>query len=639
MAAAAVLFQILACLGWGALLLAGLGLDRRLAAPERAAWSFSAGVGVVGWLAFWPGIAGLFTPAVLATLLAAGLPGLVRLRGDWPRPHLSWAAAGLAGLMILHLGFQGVQAQSPPVDADSLAYHYDLPKRFLEQGRIVFVPRAVDGAVPLLVQLTYAPMLGLGGEVALTLWAVATTWGAAAMLWAVARRWSGDCWAAAAALLFVGTPAVLYGGGNGQVEVRLALFATLGLAALGRWWQERDLRWLALAGLAAGLMMAGKFTGLLFATALGAVVLLRPRRLAAVPLFGLCALAAGGQWYGWNFVNSGDPVFPMLFGLLGPERVRFWTSEADVFFRQAFLATEMPLAHTLGNLLSYPLRATFAPLPAFESGRTGLGVAPMLLTPFAVVAAWRERGRLAASPVAAVVLAVVMFYGLWFFLGGSQRVRHLLPLLPVVMALAVAGAARWATAPGRRLLLAAGVAVVLVVQAGGGALAAQWFLGNWHGDRDAYYGATVGAYPVAAWSNRHLGPGDRLLNPYRDINYLLDVPFYHAHPVDQSLVDMSQRRLDPVRHWREIRALGITHIIAAPRIGDLSEAAEAEFHIPARALWLTARVLARQGCAEPVAQLSGWQTLSRTTRGTSYETSFTLLRLTPATCPYEAGHG
>ena len=42
-------------------------------------------------------------------------------------------------------------------------HNSDLAKSFMIAGEIVFVPRAMEGAIPLLGKLTYVPVLGLGG--------------------------------------------------------------------------------------------------------------------------------------------------------------------------------------------------------------------------------------------------------------------------------------------------------------------------------------------------------------------------------------------------------------------------------------------------------------------------------------------
>ena len=97
---------------------------------------------------------------------------LLRTPGPDLRPSeradgVFWA---LLAMLAFVLACDLCEGLAPPADADSLAYHFALPKQFLSAGHLQFVPRAVDGAVPLLPQMTYLVALGLGGERAMTLW-------------------------------------------------------------------------------------------------------------------------------------------------------------------------------------------------------------------------------------------------------------------------------------------------------------------------------------------------------------------------------------------------------------------------------------------------------------------------------------
>ena len=149
-AVAVLLFQVAACLGAGAVVLRALGIDRELGALERFAFAFVVGMGVLGWLMFPLGIAGLLEQAWLIGTLAVAAIGCVLLRSralaDGPDEEapdaVTWAIAA-ALVAVLTLDF--IEAMAPPTDADTLAYHFTTPKHFLEAGRIVFIPRPVDG--------------------------------------------------------------------------------------------------------------------------------------------------------------------------------------------------------------------------------------------------------------------------------------------------------------------------------------------------------------------------------------------------------------------------------------------------------------------------------------------------------------
>ncbi|NQU57171.1 MAG: hypothetical protein HQ513_08045 [Rhodospirillales bacterium] len=185
-----LLLQSVACIGYGAAVLRIFKVDGALGWTERASWSFVLGIGVLGWLLFFVGVSGLLSTYPTLIVLVAGVPGILFLgRPDGQSSHaLSMIERLLLAVLLLALTLDSLEGVSPPADADSLAYHFATPKLFLEAGRIFFIPRAVDGAAPLLLQMTYTSALGLGGEKALTLWTMVSGWGAALLLYVLARN-------------------------------------------------------------------------------------------------------------------------------------------------------------------------------------------------------------------------------------------------------------------------------------------------------------------------------------------------------------------------------------------------------------------------------------------------------------------
>ncbi len=202
-----VFLQALCCLGLGAAILRLFRITDALSPGERLTWAFAVGFGALGWLLFFLGVAGRFSAGPLLILLVTGACGSVLLRGSAaPSKRVdspsSFGAADfvlMAGMAIA-VGFNLLEGLAPPADADTLAYHFALPKQFLQAGTLEFVPRAVDGAVPLLVQMTYVPVLGLGGEGALTLWTMVSEWAATALVFVVCRRRLDRRWSLATAL-------------------------------------------------------------------------------------------------------------------------------------------------------------------------------------------------------------------------------------------------------------------------------------------------------------------------------------------------------------------------------------------------------------------------------------------------------
>lgn len=580
MTAAVLLFLILAVCGGGAALLAALGLSARLGRFEFLGWAFALGYGLLGWVMFPLAALGWLAPWQIAATCAVGLAGLPLLRrGGLAAPHAGgaphadgapwWRVAPLLLLLAGLMALDGIEALAPPADADSLAYHYALPRRMLEAGHLLFVERALDAASPQLTQMTLAAALALGGERAMTLWSMVSGWGIGLLVFGLARRHLPLDWSLALAAATLSLPAMLYAGGTGQVEPRTAMFLLVAAVASGRATRHDSVAWALAAALAAGFFAASKYTGLLPATVCFVILAARTRHWRPLAAYAAAGLAAAWQWYGWNWWNTGDPIFPMLFGHLPYAPGTAWSAEQARYMAESLMPMELGVPRSLGWLFAYPLSATFAGHPAFESGRTGLGPLAVLLAPLALGGAWVHRRRLTAQPLTWALVVVALCYLLWFFLGPSQRVRHLLPLVPVLLVVLAVAAHRLAATVSLGGATWAALAFALAVQAAGQGVFALKFVRPLlaGGDRDSFLAANVNYYELAQWLNHDLGPATKILLPVREIDYLVTRPIFHANRYVQSVVDLRPEADDPERFLRQLRRQNIDVVVAGPASG------------------------------------------------------------------------
>ncbi|MBL6932441.1 MAG: glycosyltransferase family 39 protein [Rhodospirillales bacterium] len=564
-ALAVLLLQTISCVGFGATVLRLLRVDQTLQWQQRVSWSFVLGIGVLGWALFFLGIAGLYSPVAMFVLLVVGVPGVIFLGRPESRARDTWAWFEwviLAALLVA-LGLDCLEALSPPTDADTLAYHFATPKQFLQEGRIFFIPRAVDGAAPLLLQMTYGSALGLGDESAMTQWAMVSGWGAALMLYVLAASYMNRAWALTITLIWLTAPVVLYGGGTGQVEVRNAGFVLLAIAALMKGHEKGWLRYAALAGLAIGFFIASKYTGLLAAVAVVAGLLFLRRWPVQVLVFGAMAVLAGSQWYVWNFIHTGDPVFPMLFSLLGGPDYPYWDAAHNQALHDSLFQGERAIPNTPLWMLVYPFLATFATEVAFDSERAGMGPFLLLILPFAIAGYWRYRRNITNSPWLVALVVLTLFYLFWFLSGSSQRVRHLVPVYPVALLVCTYLAVRWSKSAKTAWPLYVATLLTLVIQmAGHGASSLNYarylFLGE---TRDAYYERNISGYAAVKWINDNLSSGKKVMFRNRELNYLIDAPSFYAHPSNEVLVDIRHDAENAQLYFRQLQNLGVTHIL------------------------------------------------------------------------------
>ncbi|MCH7935552.1 MAG: glycosyltransferase family 39 protein [Proteobacteria bacterium] len=565
-----VLLQTLCCLGLGAAALRTLKIDADLGTGEHWALSFATGFGILGWLIFPLGVAGYLSAAPLTALLTAGALAAVLLRrpgGDLRKPRTDILGKALLALIGIVGVFDFMEGIAPPADADTAAYHFVVAKQFLEAGRIGFIYEPIVGAVPFGVQMTYVPALGLGGEKALTLWTMVSGWAAAVLLFVLCRRHIGLNWSLAVTLIFLTTPAVIYGGGTGQIEPRAALYVMISAWAVSRALETGRANYAVLAGLGAGFFAAAKYTGLLFIAVSGPVLLFQRRWLSHGVLFGAAFLAAGFQWYAWNVLHTGDPVFPMLYQWLVQDEHAWWTKAYDLAFKEGYFDKENPLPRSLFWLLAYPFKATLGGTLLPDAGRVNFGVYGLLVFPFAALGLWRFRDRVRKSPLLTYALLAFLFYVLWFFFGGSQRIRHLLPVLPLFLISATVAAERLTAGGAYRGPLMASVAAVVVLQMAGHGLFALNYVKYLIQDtsREAFLNRNVNAYAAVPWINANLKKTDRIFILRRQLRYYLQISNFYGSP-HQMEVEWRPGKTDARSLYRQLRQAGVTHVLISPDI-------------------------------------------------------------------------
>jgi len=334
--------------------------------------------------------------------------------------------------------------------------------------------------------------------------------------------------------------------------------------------------------------------GLLYVAAVGLVILfqrggVRPG-LAAGAAFGFAAIASGFQWYAWNALHTGDPVFPMFFEWLGRDDVAFWSADYSVWFKKALRKIERDVPRSLWWFIGYPFKATFDSLPVFEARRIGLGPFGMLVLPFAVFGAWFLRERMRQSRLFVYAVVCALFYALWFFTGSSQRIRHLVPVLPLFLLVVTVAAARFADLKKAHSPLWAAMGLTLIVQLAGHGVFSLAYLKHQAGNdsREVFLSRNLLAYDVVPWINANLGSNDRLFLGYRQILYYLKVPYFFGSSHIQTQVELRTGRVQPKTLYRQLKSIGVTHVLLPVETGSGGDLAQS----PIWVLW-------ESGCLVP----------------------------------------
>lgn len=579
----ALLVIVLAAYGLGCPVLRGLrvGQEDRLA---ELVWGISIGLIVGGTLLAVLGlVGGLYVPLIGVLTCVACFWGFGELlfgwtsRGKGPAtpdegplepldlapaafaPPSPWLRKGMLWLVVLSCLGALIAALAPPTAGDALCYHLELPKTFLVEHSIRYLPDHDNATFPLLVEMWYLWGLAIEGPVTAQLihWMVGVLLGLATVLLAtpvVGRPWA---WIAGAVVLLV--PGVTNQMTAPLNDLPPALLATLALIA---WWRavvnDEGRRWFVLAGLAAGGALSAKYLALFFAVAVGLVsawtfVRQADRRrllVEGVAVVTIVAVGVGGLWYLRAAWYRGNPVFP------------FFT---EVFVERHPSAPPITLPENKAPLGRHPFgmatAAWHVTMHPEQSGGRGhqLGILFLVVLP-GLAFSRRLRGL-------GTLLAVAgAYWVLWYLM--RQNVRFLVPILPLLAIGAV-----WVLAEIRRFprlprcIAGLLVALILAVNAGASLARCRDQLATACGleTRPAYLSRHEPTWPAAEIANRIVGPDAHLLSQdYRAYYFQCRVTRENAY---RRRTRYDLRVHDPFDLCRTLRRAGFTHLLLAENTG------------------------------------------------------------------------
>jgi 4-amino-4-deoxy-L-arabinose transferase-like glycosyltransferase len=366
------------------------------------------------------GVGLVFLLAALPGLRTIGWKNLADALRHLPRIELA--------LLLAVCAVSYLQGLAPPNDYDSLMYHLAVPKADLERGFIApdwerglsnsFFPHLATGLVRFVMALAgeaaTQPTIGLLGLAAIAgTGLLATRMGASLRI---------SLWAA---LMFASVRAVVWEIASVEVDLPLAATTVCALLVYLAARPKPCWRMLVLFGLLLGIGFSMKYQGGLIAISFAPLLLLDLLRKRvsfwALSLTGLVALATFAPHMLENYLATGNPIFPLYQSRLFPGSAEFYDNYhlgygigrgfADMIV-ESWLLFAAPMQYFDGMVLGSPY--LLALLPGAFIG-------------------WRR-----LQHGAAVMSIMLAYYVLWFFMQ-SQQVRFLIPVLPMMTALAALG--------------------------------------------------------------------------------------------------------------------------------------------------------------------------------------------------------
>jgi len=433
-----LIFILLTAAGIGKWILLALNLPD-LSLLEQYVFGIALGLGVLAYSVLALGLKGWLTTRAITVVIGVFLVWRISM---WPtilddvvgglrsairRFKLlskGWKIAWSVGIAIGVLSL--INTLVPPWAYDTLMYHLQAPRVFLQAKRIAVMPEFFETAFPLSTEMLFTMGLAYQSDIFAGLvnfvYAVLLLLGTLCMGKRILQR--NEPYIALAIL--VGTPAYPLWATLGYTDMSWALYAILSLFAviIHSQSEHRPVSYLILAGLMAGLAAGSKYTGLGWIMALTLIVFFEGVRsswrqaiLHAANL-GIVAIVIGSPWYIKNWVQAENPIFPLVIGGPGWDAVRL---ELQNSYWQSY-----GVGTSFWDFILLPWN-----LYARADHFTGFAIEiPSLLFPLGLIYFLFRRDR----TFHLIVLATTIYTAIWFI--GSQQARHFLAVYPLLSLLA-----------------------------------------------------------------------------------------------------------------------------------------------------------------------------------------------------------
>jgi len=239
------------------------------------------------------------------------------LKQAWRQSDRFGKITAVAVISILACAF--FVSLAPPLQFDALTYHLAIPRAYLLEGRVAYLPENAFWGMPEQTEMLHTLAMLFGGNEAATLlgWVMGFLALTGIFSYTCERLGERAAWAALACLLAGETLSASLAWG--YVEWPSMLFGISMLIALDQWLSDKDRKSIALAGIFAGMGLATKYTtGILLIA--GAVVILHEfKSLGArttgkiILFFGVSAFLVILPWLAKNFLATGNPLYPSFF--------------------------------------------------------------------------------------------------------------------------------------------------------------------------------------------------------------------------------------------------------------------------------------------------------------------------------------
>jgi len=213
-----------------------------------------------------------------------------------------------------------IGALGPEFSFDALWYHLTIPKIFINEHKIFFIPGGLFyySIMPKLGEMLFIPALMFGNEIISKL--IQWTFGmlSAFVVYKISRNFFDQKLSIIASLIFYSSLVVAWQSTIAYIDLIRTFFEIMALWGFLEFYKSKNKKWLVESAVMVGLAISTKLialgTILIFVSLLLIFEKNRKKATENALIFFVLSLLVPIPWFFFSFLNTGNPLYPIFSG-------------------------------------------------------------------------------------------------------------------------------------------------------------------------------------------------------------------------------------------------------------------------------------------------------------------------------------
>ncbi|MBI5122681.1 glycosyltransferase family 39 protein [Candidatus Roizmanbacteria bacterium] len=306
---------------------------------------FASLIGIYSFIIFILGISGLLYKSKIigATIIFWG--SILYLKRKDLQDTIKKINLGLlVAIIIFQAGVNLIGVLGPERGFDALWYHLTLPKLYLINHSISFIPGGLlyYSTMPKLAEMLYLAGLSLGNETLPKLIHYFFGLLTCLALYKLQRKFFSKFIALIGVIIFYSNLVVGWESVTAYIDLVRTFFELMAVWGFVNWWESKKRKWLIISAVMVGFAIATKLLAIGSLLIFIILIFIKFRRrllrftrndMQSLLIFIVTALIIPAPWFIFSYINTGNPVYPFFTEMYKviPEPVSFFGFFKDIW--------------------------------------------------------------------------------------------------------------------------------------------------------------------------------------------------------------------------------------------------------------------------------------------------------------------